>query len=99
MRLGAVGCSLTRSGGGGAGATGVGVGGEGAQGGEVAQSVEAGDEQSGVDGAGDIGAGVDDGDHGQVEYLGHVPRRQAALRFGDQDDPVHLPGKIGRAHV
>ena len=74
----------------GAEASGVGVGREGAERGELAQAVQARDEQSSVDCAGNIGRGVNDGDHGDVEHVGHVAGGEAALAFGDEDDAVRL---------
>ncbi len=79
---------LTRVGGGGAEATGVGVCREGAERDELAEAVEPRDEQSGVDRAGNVGRRVDGGDHGHVEHIGYVAGGQAALGFGDQDDPI-----------
>jgi hypothetical protein len=45
-------------------------------------------EQTSIDRAGDIGAGFDGDDDRDVEHVGHVTGREAALRFGDEDDPV-----------
>jgi hypothetical protein len=50
--------------------------------------VEARDEQAGVDGSGDVRACDQRGDDRHVEHVGHVPSGQAALRLGDQDDPI-----------
>ncbi len=72
----------------GAEASGVGVGREGAERGELAQAMQARDEQSSVNRAGNIGRDVDRCDHGDVEHVGHVAGGEAALAFGDEDDPV-----------